>query len=997
MTKFAQKERPPQSCSKNCSTVNRHKKLLPSRSLDHSSEKQDLHSKAENALGSSGRLNDSHASSLSDAHFGHNFSQVRVHSSRRTMPTASPLAIGPIQAKLAVSQPGDEYEREADRVAERIIHQTYGTQSQCQTGQCPEFSGKKGEKHQMESTPQRLSVSSFQKSGTINTLSIPSNLEAAIHRARENGGILSDQARRPMERAFGANFAHVKIHTDDESNRLNQMLHARAFTLGQDIFFQRPYNPTSKQGQGLLAHELTHVTQQSKSSFSGQIIQLTPADFIDALYDNLNERIIRDRLINIIRSLESRNLQEARILYARLMTQGGALASRFERRLPTSHEDVLQVLGQRILELEREQREEYAARQTFQYSPRPDEGNASLSPELAQQIERIQQQSRGFQRVASTAPPGGRRESVRAYLQSPTRPAETVEHEEPEEGRQERVAAQQAAERVPESGRPSGQREARVELRSERSEPEEGRQEREVAQQAAVQAAERVPESERPSGQREARVERRNERSDPPQPIIPQSAQESARREERNERGEIIWEDVPDLVGRRLGTGLLAIAIIGLAVGAGIISGGTALIFAADLAAVSWMNSYFERREEIERGGYNVPIPNTAVTAFGDAIGLSQFIQGITGLELGTGRRLSGTERTSNVSTGSADLMLQAGLLIGSRAFRTGRATGQSSAGAPGSGRHQAAIERWQGRFGQAQTEMEMQSVRQRGREHWQQRRRSAGQREISGTRERPGREGLSPPSTTSVSANAEVQAAVELSEGGTVQGINRPALSTTAGGTSRPPPRGGGSRTGGGERSGGGRMAAAVADERARLEDVHDRPGTITENPPTSDRFFVRESYGTNRFGEPEARYYAEAWLDEQGILEGDFMLRRPAEELGMTPREGSSGYVRSSQLRGGTLYRRALEFLRRHYGAIRGLRGRWGAGDNLTAFNRAYTRLRAQGMADAAARQAAAFETFTGGIAASELYTRVHIESATFDAASNEFTEVIVVFYPQ
>lgn len=190
-------------------------------------------------------------------------------------------------------------------------------------------------------------------------------------------------------------------------------------------------------------------------------------------------------------------------------------------------------------------------------------------------------------------------------------------------------------------------------------------------------------------------------------------------------------------------------------------------------------------------------------------------------------------------------------------------------------------------------------------------------------------------------------------------------------------------------------KMAAAVADESVRPVDVLDRPGTITENPPTSERFSVRESHGTNRFSEPEARYYAEAWLDEQGILEGDFMLRRPAEELGMTPTEGSSGYVRSSQLRGGTLYRRALEFLRRRHGTVQGLRGRWGAGDNLVAFNEAYTRLRAQGMADAAARQAAALETFTGRIATSEGYTRVHIESATLDAASNTFTEVIVVFY--
>lgn len=195
--------------------------------------------------------------------------------------------------------------------------------------------------------------------------------------------------------------------------------------------------------------------------------------------------------------------------------------------------------------------------------------------------------------------------------------------------------------------------------------------------------------------------------------------------------------------------------------------------------------------------------------------------------------------------------------------------------------------------------------------------------------------------------------------------------------------------------RTSAGRVAAAVADERVRPVDILDEPGTITHNPPASERFYVRESYGASRFGEPEARYYAEAWLDEQGILEGDFMLRRPAEELGMTPTEGSSGYVRSSQLRGSTLYRRALQFLCRRHGPIRGLRGRWGAGDNLDAFNRAYTGLRAQGMTEAAARQAAVLDTFTGRMATSEGYNRVQIEHVTFDAAHNTFTEVIVVFY--
>ncbi len=47
-----------------------------------------------------------------------------------------------------------------------------------------------------------------------------------------------------------------------ESNQLNQSLSSRAFATGQDIFFkQGAYNPGSRDGQELLAHELTHVVQ----------------------------------------------------------------------------------------------------------------------------------------------------------------------------------------------------------------------------------------------------------------------------------------------------------------------------------------------------------------------------------------------------------------------------------------------------------------------------------------------------------------------------------------------------------------------------------------------------------------------------------------------------------------------------------------------------------------------------------------------------------------
>jgi hypothetical protein len=67
-----------------------------------------------------------------------------------------------------------------------------------------------------------------------------------------------------MELAFGADFEGVRLHTDSQADRLNSAINARAFTIGQDIFFaQGEYQPTNAFGCHLLAHELTHTLQQS--------------------------------------------------------------------------------------------------------------------------------------------------------------------------------------------------------------------------------------------------------------------------------------------------------------------------------------------------------------------------------------------------------------------------------------------------------------------------------------------------------------------------------------------------------------------------------------------------------------------------------------------------------------------------------------------------------------------------------------------------------------
>ena len=73
-----------------------------------------------------------------------------------------------------------------------------------------------------------------------------------------------------MGHAMSADFSGVKVLTNAQSDRLNKSIQAKAFTVGSDVFFRSgEYNPGSKGGQELLAHELTQVVQQRGSVKNG--------------------------------------------------------------------------------------------------------------------------------------------------------------------------------------------------------------------------------------------------------------------------------------------------------------------------------------------------------------------------------------------------------------------------------------------------------------------------------------------------------------------------------------------------------------------------------------------------------------------------------------------------------------------------------------------------------------------------------------------------------
>ena len=90
------------------------------------------------------------------------------------------------------------------------------------------------------------------------------DLEFQINAIRSSGRPLAESERAFFEPRFGYDFSHVRVHTDAKADMLNRALNAHAFTTGPDIFFQPgAYTPGSSGGGELLAHELTHVVQQT--------------------------------------------------------------------------------------------------------------------------------------------------------------------------------------------------------------------------------------------------------------------------------------------------------------------------------------------------------------------------------------------------------------------------------------------------------------------------------------------------------------------------------------------------------------------------------------------------------------------------------------------------------------------------------------------------------------------------------------------------------------
>jgi Domain of unknown function (DUF4157) len=134
--------------------------------------------------------------------------------------TAARTAPGGPTTKLSVGAPNDAHEREADTVAAQITRVLPGAPAMRRAGGSAD--GSRG---------------------------------VSGHDCHSCGG---------QAATGGYDFSGVRVHTDRQAAESARVMNADAYTVGQHVFFaEGKYDPHNSTGRNLLAHELTHVVQQS--------------------------------------------------------------------------------------------------------------------------------------------------------------------------------------------------------------------------------------------------------------------------------------------------------------------------------------------------------------------------------------------------------------------------------------------------------------------------------------------------------------------------------------------------------------------------------------------------------------------------------------------------------------------------------------------------------------------------------------------------------------
>lgn len=198
----------------------------------------------------------------------------------RSMPSIGPVrsqaarsAPLPLQAKLEVGASHDPLEKEADRVADRVMRTPDGEalRRTIQSGMPNEAVLRKCAacEEQDEGSLRRKA-----QRAAVPCLGAP----PIVHQVLQSSGQPLDSTTRAfMEPRFGHDFGRIRVHAEDRAAASSRAVGAQAYTVGRHIVFDRGrYAPHTTAGLALLAHELAHAIQQGQGQAVVQRQTATP-------------------------------------------------------------------------------------------------------------------------------------------------------------------------------------------------------------------------------------------------------------------------------------------------------------------------------------------------------------------------------------------------------------------------------------------------------------------------------------------------------------------------------------------------------------------------------------------------------------------------------------------------------------------------------------------------------------------------------------------------
>lgn len=170
------------------------------------------------------------------------------------------------QPKLTINQPNDAFEKEADAVAEHVMRKessSFFGENQMSFFKPVPVTTIQRKCDACEKEEEKIQRQEMGLGEEVSGVNSSPDFESYVEGLNSGGSPLPNESKSFFEGAMGYDFSNVRIHNDAKASESADSINALAYTTGKNIVFnQNQFQPSTKEGQKLLAHELTHVVQQ---------------------------------------------------------------------------------------------------------------------------------------------------------------------------------------------------------------------------------------------------------------------------------------------------------------------------------------------------------------------------------------------------------------------------------------------------------------------------------------------------------------------------------------------------------------------------------------------------------------------------------------------------------------------------------------------------------------------------------------------------------------